>query len=244
MRSLSTSEILIIWEEGLSQWPFQKALSILIAALPDKKPEYLAKLSIGERDSYLLDLREAMFGSQLDCLTACPECGERLEFTLKVSDIKANYYKGYSDDLSLEEGDYKIHFRLPNSIDLAAFSGYQDIESAKELLLKRCLLKAYRKNEEIPIGELPRDLVDLTELRMPQIDSQSDVRLDLSCPSCGRKWKTIFDIVSFLWSDMEAWAQRILYEVHILASAYGWREADILSMSARRRQFYLGMLSE
>jgi hypothetical protein len=31
-------------------------------------------------------------------------------------------------------------------------------------------------------------------------------------------------------------------EVHRLARVYGWREADILSMSASRRQFYLEMV--
>jgi hypothetical protein len=32
--------------------------------------------------------------------------------------------------------------------------------------------------------------------------------------------------------------------VHTLAQAYGWREVDILSMNAWRRQAYLEMLGE
>jgi hypothetical protein len=31
----------------------------------------------------------------------------------------------------------------------------------------------------------------------------------------------------------------MLYDVHALASAYGWREADVLAMSPMRRQVYL-----
>jgi hypothetical protein len=34
----------------------------------------------------------------------------------------------------------------------------------------------------------------------------------------------------------------VLREVHILASAYGWREDDILAMSPARRRIYLEML--
>jgi hypothetical protein len=34
-------------------------------------------------------------------------------------------------------------------------------------------------------------------------------------------------------------AKAYLNEVHMLAWAYGWREADILAMSSARRQFYL-----
>ena len=37
---------------------------------------------------------------------------------------------------------------------------------------------------------------------------------------------------------------RLLRQVHTLAMAYGWREIDILSMSALRRQVYLEMLGE
>ena len=35
-----------------------------------------------------------------------------------------------------------------------------------------------------------------------------------------------------------------LRDVHALASQYGWRESDILRMSARRRQFYLEMIEK
>ena len=78
---------------------------------------------------------------------------------------------------------------------------------------------------------------------MAQVDSQADVQLDLVCPSCGHQWQATFDIVSFFWSEINAWAYRVLHEVHTLASAYGWREADILALDPGRRQFYLQLVS-
>ena len=56
------------------------------------------------------------------------------------------------------------------------------------------------------------------------------------------RWRAVFDIVTFFWSEIEAWACRILREVHILASAYGWCERDILALTSARRQFYLEMV--
>jgi hypothetical protein len=53
----------------------------------------------------------------------------------------------------------------------------------------------------------------------------------------------MFDIGAFLWEEIAAQARRLLREVHTLARAYGWREADILVMSAARRQAYLEMVS-
>ena len=76
---------------------------------------------------------------------------------------------------------------------------------------------------------------------MARADPQADVTFSITCPACGHAWQAIFDIVSFFWREVNAWSYRLLYEVHLLASAYGWREADILAMSPWRRQCYLEM---
>jgi hypothetical protein len=60
-------------------------------------------------------------------------------------------------------------------------------------------------------------------------------------PGLRHSWDVLFDIVSFFWAEIGAWAQRLLREVHALASAYGWREADILALSAWRRRQYLDL---
>jgi hypothetical protein len=49
--------------------------------------------------------------------------------------------------------------------------------------------------------------------------------------------------VSFFWNEINTWAYRMLRDVHALATAYGWREADIVAMSPWRRQVYLDMVS-
>ena len=77
---------------------------------------------------------------------------------------------------------------------------------------------------------------------MAEVDPQADVQMDLTCPACGHQWQALFDIESFFWREISAWANRILREVHALASAYGWRESDILSMSTWRRQTYLNLI--
>ena len=85
-------------------------------------------------------------------------------------------------------------------------------------------------------------MIDTVSQRMAVADPQADVRLAMTCPACGHKWKAIFDIVSFFWSEIDSWVKRTLHEVHVLASVYGWSEAEILHMSAWRRQSYLAMV--
>lgn len=246
MRALSASELLDIWERGLTQQPTQRVLMLLAAACPEIPPNALAKLSIGQRDAKLLTLREWTFGPQLASLVTCPSCAQRLELTFNVVEIRVtpeSRSAESAEELSLNVADYEIHFRLPNSLDLAAVAGREDAVESRQLLLQRCLLASHHNGKERSADELPADVVDAVVERMAQADPQADVQLDLSCPSCAHQWWTTFDIVSFFWTEIEAWAYRTLRQVHILASAYGWREADILAMSPGRRQLYLEMVS-
>jgi hypothetical protein len=94
----------------------------------------------------------------------------------------------------------------------------------------------------IPISALPAQVAAAIADCMGQADPQTDVQLDLTCPACGHDWRAPFDIVSYLWSEINAWAGRLLGEVHTLAFTYGWDEADILAMSSARRRRYLEMI--
>ena len=92
-------------------------------------------------------------------------------------------------------------------------------------------------------NDLSKDVVAGLIAHMAECDNQAEVILSLECPECGHCWQLIFDIVSFFWSEISAQAKRLLNEVHTMAMAYGWRETDILSMSATRKQFYLEMIN-
>jgi uncharacterized protein (UPF0212 family) len=253
MHVLSALELLGVWERGLAHQPVERALILLTTACPEVPPEELAKLSIGQRDNLLLTLREWTFGSQVSSVAICPGCGDRLELSFNVADIRVAPASELTETFSLSVADYEVQFRLPNSLDLMAITSqmsasgdapHNNAATTQQALLERCLLAASSHGEERPITELPSNVIDAVLERMAQADPQADVQLALSCPACRHQWQSVFDIVSFFWSEMNAWAYRILREVHILASAYGWREADILAMSPYRRQLYLKMVSK
>jgi hypothetical protein len=242
MRALSAAELLDTWEWGQARSPADRALLLLTAASPETSADALADLSIGQRDAGLLRLREWTFGPQLVGLAACPHCGERLELTFQVGDVLAPLPAPGDQPSSFSVGAYEVEFRLPNSGDLVAVTASGDVERGRRLLLERCLLSARRGDEQKPLDELPADVVETLLARMAQSDPQGDVRLAVACPSCGHEWQAVFDIISFFWSEINVWAQRTLQQVHSLALAYGWREADILALSPWRRQYYLHLV--
>jgi hypothetical protein len=243
MRALSTTELLTIWERGQSEPHYDRAMILLAAACPEEPPDVLAKISIGSRDARLLTLRELTFGPRLTGVVGCPACGERLEITVHIEELRTVAPEATGDAFILEMEEYRVDFRLPGTIDLRETSSSGDRESMHAELIRRCILKASRNDEEVATDKLPAPLMETLVARMAEQDPQADSQLSLACPSCSHRWNALFDIVSFFWSEIQAWAVRILREVHILASAYGWREADILAMSPLRRQSYLSMVA-
>ena len=244
MRALTASQLLAVWEQGWTQAPLQRALTLLAAACPENSPDDLAQWSIGRRDTSLLKLREWAFGSRLACMASCPECGERLELAFETGDIRAGEYPDTAEargQLSLSLEEFEIRFRLPNSLDLIALSSDGELAETRSQLLERCLISAKQNGEAIAANELSDEVLEAVTAQMLEADPQGDVQLALTCPACSHRWQVPFDILSFFWNEINVWAQRIVREVHILASTYGWREADILTLSPWRRQVYLQM---
>lgn len=170
----------------------------------------------------------------------------------RQADAQTPPEESMGETLELEVGGYAVSFRPPNSIDLFALAGGTQggaagnapggLAVATASLLARCVVAAHRGGEQVRAEELPAEVTEAIAARMAAADPQAEVQLDLKCPSCGEGWQSPFDIESFFWGEINAWAQRVLNEVHVLASAYGWREADILNMSASRRQCYLDLI--
>lgn len=243
MRLPSIFELLDLWEKGNGQRAVYIGLAMLSVAYPDVPIEQLARLSIGERDSCILKLREMAFGPWLIGQANCPACGEDLETKFGIKDIQVNREIDRKIMDKFSSNGYELKFRLPNSLDLLSLSEGIDLEKARHILLSRCILSASCQGNEIPLDKLPSEVLDEIIVKIEEIDPQADVQLDLICPECSHRWQIAFDIVSFFWNEIDHWAKHLLLDVHMLARAYGWSEAEILKINPRHRQFYLEMIS-
>ena len=117
MRPLSAEEVMSVWEWGQDRPADEWALRVLAVVRPEASRDDIAYLTIGRRNAWLLTLREWTLGSRLRSFTECPQCAERLEFTLETRDL-------YVDDTHPEgeheiaHMEYRVRFRTPNSLDL------------------------------------------------------------------------------------------------------------------------------
>ena len=233
MRALSSADLLRVWECGLGHEPLERALVVLAATgESDADP---AALTIGERDAQLLAVREQTFGDVLTAIAPCPQCGDEIELSCRISDLRVPPRS--QDGLSLSDAGIHVEFRLPTTNDVRATDEY-------DALLARCIVRATRDGEPIDASALPAPTVTRVVEQMGAADSQADITFAVSCEACGHRWDAPFDIESFFWTELQAWAARMLAEVHQLAAAYGWSEEAILGMSPTRRHLYLNLLAE
>ena len=243
MKPLSNQELLQVWEQGLGQHPIRQALLLLRAACPEVSPQALAELSVGQRDGYLLTLREWLFGPRLTSRATCPKCDEPVELTFDTADIRTTAQLEAKTTLSINVEGYEVRFRLPNSMDLLTLGSQEDQTAQPHALLERCIIAVEWAGQTQELSQLPAPVVAAVIDQMAQVDPQAEVQLALTCPVCTQEWTMMFDVVTYFWEEINHWAYRTLHEVHLLASAYGWSEADILALSRWKRQFYLQLVN-
>jgi hypothetical protein len=200
--------LLEAWEAGVGQPPALRALAIAALA--------------GE-------LREALFGSRLECIADCPACDAQVELSFAVGDVLLSPQPSPAQ-VSVTVGTGELHARLPTAADLAALA-LAPARDPRDELLARCVA-----DRPAP---LPDEAADALAAALAAADPQADVRLALACPSCEERWSAPFDVATHLLGELDDWAQRMLWDIHALARAYGWREADTLELSPTRRRFYL-----
>jgi hypothetical protein len=241
MRTPTATELLQLWESGSALAPAERALALLALAVPELGYEGAARCSIGGRDELLLALRERLFGDELVSVTHCPDCDTAIESRWCAAQLRASLLRPAMPVLELRQQQLRIVYRLPNTEDMLALPAGDTVEGHRQRLLSRCITAAEHNGKPVTLAALPESALAALEAAMAVADPMADIDMTIQCPACQHASQRCFDVVSFLWSELHAWAQRLLLEVHKLARAYGWSEPQILALSPGRRMLYVEM---
>lgn len=231
---LSDMDLLGAWEAGLGATPVARAVALAARAAGSERVE---EWTIGRRDALLLDVDAAVFGSALELVTDCPACGEALELTLAVDDVRSPCGEaGAEHELIDEASGVRVLFRLPSSADLFAVASVDDLAAARLALADRCVVSSE------PPGALPESVVAALAARIAELDPQADLDLALACGECGHEWTAPLDVADHVWRRLDARARSLVADVAALAAAFGWTEGEVLRLSAERRRLYLDLV--
>jgi hypothetical protein len=232
MRALSGSDLINLWERGHGMHAIDRALLALSMAFPESSAT-LPDWVVGRRNQALLELHRSLFGPSLQAWAVCESCGEKMEFSIDANALlQQNLGAASSDQTVVFNGQ---SFRLPTSRDLADVARQSSAQQGALRLMQRCLSNAsgpsaWSETEMEQVGE-----------KMAMADPLAEIRLSLPCPACGNETTETVEVTSFLWGEIEGCAKRLLWEVHAIASAYGWTESEVLSLSPARRARYVEM---
>jgi hypothetical protein len=239
---LDAAALLAAWEAGAVQSAAARAVTLLTAAWPGVSAAGWAEATIGRRDACLLTLREQLFGTTLETVATCPPCGERLDVAFSTADVRVDAAAGRTlDHPRVEAHGYRVEIRVPTAGDLVALDT-APADGARLQLLRRCAQPTNGDGAAVDPSALPEEVLTLVAAALAAADPQADVEVAMRCPACGHAWTTPFDILTYLWDEVDDWAGRLLREVHALACAYGWSEQAILGLSTHRRRCYLDLV--
>jgi hypothetical protein len=233
--------LLATWEAGLAEAPAGRAQLLHSTARPDLDAAALPAVPLGERESDLFALRRALFGERMQVRLDCHACGADMEFELDAGRFTRSLTTAGQPVVELTEDGWDITFRLPAAADLTTAARSVDPRAA---LLARCLVSAVHHGTPRTADTLPVPVQQRIAEAVAAADPGADVTLNVGCPECGTATRAQLDIASYLWTELDAWARDVLLDVHLLATAYGWSEPEILALSPMRRRYYLELCAD
>jgi hypothetical protein len=245
MRLLRDSEILSLCDQGRGQHAWIRGL-LPVAVASGRTPEELLDWPLGQRNQQLLLLRKALVGPELDAVSTCPDlrCRQSVEVSFPISSLTSLQPPPSNLEFSVTCADRSLLLRPVRCRDLVP-------DARGELTPLNVLLRCVRDTDDCdstlpPLNDVLNDpgISKLLQHQLEQLDPLARIQFTMLCPGCNSKWLESLNIADFFWQELQQIASGIFADVHVLASAYGWSEQYILSLSSQRRNSYRQLISQ
>ncbi|GAB4191925.1 MAG: hypothetical protein Tsb002_21180 [Wenzhouxiangellaceae bacterium] len=198
----------------------------------------VATLSIGDRQYLLRQLAARLEPQPLWLNAVCGECGERFDVCYRHAEVPV---KAATDDYPLVEVDTsqgQVTVRAPNGDDQQAIAQCPDEDDCLALLLSRIVQRC--DDQPLEVADLSAEdiatIEGAAEAMAPEIASECISR----CPHCRQDNRVALDV----YQRLQNGGSELFTDIHRLAAAYHWSEAEILSLPRQRRQIYLRLLEQ
>jgi hypothetical protein len=187
--------------------------------------EDITQWNLSKRRQGLLAVAVATRGPRRVLTTTCeaPGCGEKLDLEVDLTAFRQDWRV---DRLPFENG----RLRLPRPADLEA------LDEGRPSQLARQLFEGTPPEREGWEAE--------AEQALSAFDPLADLELRAECPHCGGPIGVPVALETFLLDELAGTMTRLLDEIHVLAYAYHWSEAEIMALPEGRRRHYLARVQE
>lgn len=194
--------------------------------------------SVGRRTQALLDVLAATERRDRIRLTAvcgAAGCAQTFEFELPLQGLPcADTEDG---TIAVQLGPQRhARLRLPCGDDLRLWHAAQPATRAEAV---RTLCASLLVEGELDDGD--ETTVDAA---IAAHNPLVDFSVACTCPACAAPAEVAVDLEGLALRRLGRAQRELLREIHVLASHYGWREADVLALPAARRAHYRVLIEE
>jgi hypothetical protein len=196
--------------------------------------------TIEERLQALLAIAIATCPAPPPWRTRCQEaaCRGAMEIAIDPASFVAAPRR---DTLSWRAADGSaVTARLPRGADQRRWRQARVVDAAA---LAAPLVEAVDGRPPEATWRVPEAWLDGLAEAFTERDPLTALQLVAACPSCGATNRIDFDLEGWLLGLLAAEQRRLIDDVHALASAYHWSEAEICALPAWRRRAYLARVA-
>ena len=222
--------LLDLWETMHRRPATERAVTLAAAVEPVVDPSELLEESIGNRDARLATFHRDAIAAAIDATAQCPACDDTVEFEVSIDQLLDTNGRRASIEPLVIDG-VEVVWRPPTSSDLIAAASATNAEDAAESIYRACVQSA-------PASDAVRAAVAEA---IAAADPLAEVIVGLECPECAENFSAEVDVSRHALLGFERQVRSLLRDVDILATRYGWTEAEVLAVPDKRREAYLAM---
>ncbi len=234
MEPLSDYEFVKIWDSLRQDDKFYNTCFIVSIILKQGEFSQYHNYSFEALDRVLFQNRIKTFGSIFHNYSKCPKCKEELEWSFDFENLNLpDFNSPKTEEFSFVYKHSNIKFRLPSFNDIIL----HDVTKIAE----NCIISINDNEDEK--SKVSKELVQAVQKEMESVAPFSNISFNLNCSACNHSWIDYFSISAYFIDEINLFAKKVMFQVHSICTKYNWSEKEVLIMSEKRRNFYLGLIN-
>ncbi len=205
--------------------------------------ETMRHLTVGDRVSLTLQIRQLLFGDLLQCVLNCPSCRQPISLDLRASELLQQPIQEPKTEypLTIQSEGKKIHLKIRpvTGADLESILESQGSPNFAESLIRQCVTSS----DQLLPEKLDNNIITAISSELEKLDPQADIILKFRCPSCKVSIQVPFNVEGFVFKEILMRQKQVEKEIHWLAFNYHWSEDSILSLPVARRKRYVELIN-
>lgn len=203
-------------------------------------PDTVAGLCVADRQVLMRRLAVLLGRGESWLTFRCGVCGERFDFAVSHGDLPVKEAGEGYPFAYVGTSIGHCRFRVPTGTDQEAVAAVEDEADAVRALVTRCFagFSDGDGGEAGPERFTDQD-VERIEAALEAVAPEAATVVQSVCPDCGAV--QLIEVDPYTALSVQP-LEELYQEIHLIASAYHWSEAEILALPLGRRRRYLQLI--